>query len=157
VLGTKHTAADGLSRRPCTELDNIDEANEVDIDDFINAELNAFSIAPVTEAEADLLINRYSENSWRIAKYLTTLQRPVELNKNEFQSFKQRALQYAVMDSNLYQRARKGIPQRLVINTEDRKAEILKGLHKELRHKGRESTYQRVTNRYYWDNCYKDV
>jgi hypothetical protein len=53
------------------------------------------------------------------------------------------------MDSNLYQRAGKGVPQRLVINTDNRKAKILKELHKEFRHKGRESTYQRVTNRYY--------
>jgi hypothetical protein len=63
VLGTKHTAADGLSQRPCTESDDIDKANEVDINDFINAELNAFSVAPVTEAEADLLTNKYSEDS----------------------------------------------------------------------------------------------
>jgi hypothetical protein len=63
VLGTKHTTANGLSQRPCTELDNINKANKVDINDFINAELNAFSIALVTEAEAGLLINRYSEDS----------------------------------------------------------------------------------------------
>jgi len=48
VPRTKHTAADGLSRRPRTESDDIDEANEVDIEDFIDAELNAFSLAPVT-------------------------------------------------------------------------------------------------------------
>ena len=65
VPGTKHTAANRLSRRPCTKLDNIDKANEVDINNFINAELNTFSIAPVTakEADADLLTNRYSEDS----------------------------------------------------------------------------------------------
>jgi hypothetical protein len=63
VLGTKHTAADGLSQRPCTELDDIDKANKVDINNFINAKLNAFSVAPVTEAEADLLMNRYLEDS----------------------------------------------------------------------------------------------
>jgi hypothetical protein len=102
VPRTKHTAANGLSQRPCTESDNIDKANKVDIDDFIDAELNAFSVAPVTKAKANLLINRYLEDSWRIAKYLTTLQRPVRLNKNEFQSFKRRALHYAVTDSNLY-------------------------------------------------------
>jgi hypothetical protein len=102
VLGTKHTAADGLSQRPCTKLDNINKANKVNINNFINAKLNAFSVAPVTKAKADLLINRYSEDSWQIAKYLTTLQRPVRLNKNEFQSFKYKALQYAVTNSNLY-------------------------------------------------------
>jgi hypothetical protein len=63
MLRTKHTVANGLSRRPCTKLDNIDKANKVDINDFINAELNAFSIAPVTKAKADLLIDRYLEDS----------------------------------------------------------------------------------------------
>ena len=44
VLGTKHTAPDALSRRPRTESDDIDEANEVDIDDFIEAELNCVRV-----------------------------------------------------------------------------------------------------------------
>ena len=157
VPGTKHTAADGLSRRPRTESDDIDEANEVDIDDFIDAELNAFSVAPVVVEDVDLLVDGYSEDSWQVARYLTTLQRPVGLTKAEFRSFKRRALQYAVADGNLYRRAGKGIPQRLVIDVDDRKAEILKELHEEFGHKGRESTYRRVADRYYWDNCYKDV
>jgi hypothetical protein len=65
VLGTKHTAANRLSQRPCTKLDNINKANKVNINNFINAELNAFSIALVTirEAKANLLIARYSEDS----------------------------------------------------------------------------------------------
>jgi len=65
VLGTKHTAANGLSQRPRTESDNIDEANKVDINDFINAELNAFSVAlvAVKDALTDLLTDRYSEDS----------------------------------------------------------------------------------------------
>jgi len=62
VPRTKHTAADGLSQRPRTESDDIDEANEVDIKDFINAELNAFSLAPVT-AQEDLLTDGYLEDS----------------------------------------------------------------------------------------------
>jgi hypothetical protein len=102
VLRTKHTVANELFQRLCTKLDNIDKANKVDINDFINAELNAFSIAPVTKAKVDLFINRYLEDSWRIARHLTTLQRLVKLNKNEFRSFKHRALQYVVIDSNLY-------------------------------------------------------
>ena len=53
VPGNKHTAADGLSRRPRTESDDIDEANEVDMDDFINAEINAFRIALVSAEEAE--------------------------------------------------------------------------------------------------------
>ena len=63
VPGNKHTAADGLSRRPRTESDDIDEQHEVDIDDFIDAELNAFSVAPVVVEDEDLLEDGYSEDS----------------------------------------------------------------------------------------------
>jgi hypothetical protein len=65
MLGTKHTAADGLSRRPRTKSDNIDKANEVDINDFINTELNAFRVAPITaeEMDANLLTDGYLEDS----------------------------------------------------------------------------------------------
>ena len=72
VPKNKHTAADGLSRRPRTESDDIDEENKVDIDDFIDAEINAFRIAPVVaeeenghESDADdpLLEDSYSEES----------------------------------------------------------------------------------------------
>jgi hypothetical protein len=65
VLGTKHTATNKLSQRPCTKLDNINKANKVNINNFINTKLNAFSIAPVTvrEVKANLLINKYLKDS----------------------------------------------------------------------------------------------
>ena len=68
VPGNKHTAADGLSRRPRTESDDIDEANEgLDIDDFIDAEINAFQVMPVVaehqDEDASLLEDGYSEES----------------------------------------------------------------------------------------------
>jgi hypothetical protein len=44
VPGTKHIVIDGLSRRPRTASDDIDEMHEEDIDDFIVAELNILSI-----------------------------------------------------------------------------------------------------------------
>jgi len=71
------------------------------------------------------------------------------MGRTEFRSFKRRALQYVVINSNLYRRAGKGVPQRLVIDMDDCKAEILKELHKEFGHKRRESTYRRVADRYY--------
>ena len=66
MLGTKYTTANGLSWRPRTESDNINKANKVDINDFINTELNAFSVALVVVEDAltDLLTNKYSEDSW---------------------------------------------------------------------------------------------
>ena len=67
VPRTKHTAADGLSWRPQTELDDINKANEVDIKDFIDAKLNAFSMVLVVVEEGitdkKLLTNSYLEDS----------------------------------------------------------------------------------------------
>jgi hypothetical protein len=63
VLGTKHTAANRLSQRPCTKLDNINKANEVDINNFINTKLNAFSVALAIVKDPDLLTDRYSKDS----------------------------------------------------------------------------------------------
>jgi hypothetical protein len=65
MLGTKHTAANRLSQRPCTKLDNINKANKVDINNFINTKLNTFSIALVTakEVNTNLLTNKYSKDS----------------------------------------------------------------------------------------------
>jgi len=65
VLGTKYTVANGLSWRLRTEFNNINKANKVNINDFINAELNAFSVALVVVKDAltDLLTDKYSEDS----------------------------------------------------------------------------------------------
>ena len=40
-----------MSRRPCTESDDTDESVEVDIDDFIEAELNSLQITPLSVEE----------------------------------------------------------------------------------------------------------
>src|SRR3981189_2513625 len=124
VPGSKHTAADGLSRRPRTESDDIDEANEVDIDDFIDAEINAFQVMPVVaehqDEDASLLEDGYSEESWQIAHFLTSFKKPEGLSRAEFRSFKRKALQYAVLEGNLYRRAGKHVPQRLVIDSDER-------------------------------------
>jgi hypothetical protein len=63
VLRTKYTAIGKLSQRPCTKLDNINKANKVNINNFINAKLNAFSIAPVVVKDVDLLVDKYSKDS----------------------------------------------------------------------------------------------
>jgi hypothetical protein len=63
MLRTKYIATNRLSQRPCTKLDNINKANKVDINDFINAELNAFSVMLIVIKDTNLLTNKYSEDS----------------------------------------------------------------------------------------------
>jgi hypothetical protein len=150
----KHIAIDSLSRRPRIESDDIDNALETDIKDFIDAELGALSIAPVRVEEpvcekVSVLEDSYSEDSQRIAKYLTTLRKPENMRGSEFRNFKKRALRYAVMDKQLYLAGSKNIPSRLVVDSEEKKAGILKELYDESGHKGRESIYQKVVDRYY--------
>jgi hypothetical protein len=152
--GHKYTAADGLSRRPRIESDDIDDALETDIEDFIDAELGALSIAPVrveerASEEVSVLEDEYSGDSQRIAKYLTTLRKPENIRGSEFRNFKKKALRYAVMDKQLYLARSKNILSRLVVDSGEKKAGILKELHDESGHKGRESIYRKVADRYY--------
>ena len=39
-----HSAADGLLRHPCTKSDDINNANKVDINEFITTELDSAQI-----------------------------------------------------------------------------------------------------------------
>lgn len=49
VKGSKHTAADGLSRRPRTTRDDEEEARGEDIDDFIAGELDSVEVSGVKD------------------------------------------------------------------------------------------------------------
>jgi Integrase zinc binding domain len=165
----KYTAADGLSRRPRTASDDIDDSFETDVEDFIDAELGALSITPIRSEEepnednkVSVLEEGYSEDSQRIAEYLTILRKPEGISRNKFRAFKKRALRYAVRDRQLFLAASKNIPSRLVVDSDEKRAEIVRELHvRELHdesgHKGRESTYREVADRYYWEGCFQFV
>ena len=62
----------------------------MDIEDFIDAELGALSIMPVqvssqgTEEHEDILEEGYSEDSWQIARFLSTLKKPKGMTQGEF-------------------------------------------------------------------------
>ena len=133
----------------------------MDIEDFIDAELGALSIAPIQVEEDDaadgILEDGYSEESQRIARYLMMLCKPEGMSRAEFRAFKRRALWYAVMDKQLYFTGSKNIPSRIVVDLLKKRTQILKELHDECGHKGRESTYRKVANRYYWETCYQDT
>ena len=63
MLGTKHTATDRLSQRPCTKSNNINKANKVNINNFINAKLNAFNVTLIVVKDVNLLVDKYLEDS----------------------------------------------------------------------------------------------
>jgi hypothetical protein len=145
--------ADGLSRRPRTESDDIDKQNEEDIEDFLDTELAILSIVPISVVPKNseksekfrtpirILNETYSEESQRIVKYLTTLQKPEGQTASEFQQFRKKAMKYAVRNALLFRRESKNIPSRLVVDSGEEQTKIIVALHDESGHKGRESTY----------------
>ena len=134
----------------------MDEEHEVDIDEFVELELSVLQIAPISIGElSDLggreelsdaasgavLEGEYSAESRGIARYLTTLKKPVGLSVKDFRKFKNKALQFQVQDRTLFRRARKNTPQTRVVDSKEERALILRRLYNETGHKGRESTY----------------
>ena len=57
----------------------------------------------------------------------------------------------------MWRRGRASEPPKRVIFNNGRKAEIVRTLHDESGHRGREGTYGKVSLRYWWDGMYKDV
>jgi hypothetical protein len=75
---TKHTAANGLSRRFRTKSDNDNEKNKVNINDFIDAELAFINVRFIKARVIPELNDSYFLRSQMIAEWLTTLKRPIE-------------------------------------------------------------------------------
>ena len=76
VLNKKHTIADDLSQRFRDFSNDINEIHEENIDDFIDEQLNCVYVCFVNVSEIEkklLLKENYSEESQRIARYLTIL------------------------------------------------------------------------------------
>ena len=160
VPGKKHTAADGLSRRAATKED-IEEAERCDLDSFIDVELNTVFVSPGTiefeEPALPVLEDGFSDKSIEIATYLTTLARPLHLTTKEFLKFKKEAWRFKVEDRILFRRNNKNVPIRRVVDKKENQQEIMRALHDETGHKGREGTYRRVADRYWWNDMHKDV
>ena len=101
----------------------------------------------------------YSEDSRLIGAYLLSGgQRPAGTDTGEFKKFKRKALMYVVREGHLFRRPDKANPvARRVLDKEDAQNEVLKELHDDAGHRGREATYRRTADRYYWDGIWKTV
>ena len=169
IPGTKNTAADGLSRRAPQDSD-VFEQDEEDIEEFISAQLYYTRISAELDNHAmnrqfvrrshgqkvRVLAPDYSKNHEAIARYLLSLKKPKEMSLSVFRRFKSEALNYMVHGKHLYRRPDKVNPMRLVVDDREEQQEIIKLCHLENGHRGRESTYRRVANRFFWKGCYED-
>lgn len=185
VPGTKNVVADALSRRPATEEDKADALNEVDVDEWVatqlsqvrikGARLKAISqlgvvksvyVRPISVGDIDgedtqevpFQEEEYGDESRQIAAFLLSgLQRPPGMEGKEYVKFKKNALKYFVKNGHLFRRADNVNPVRRVIDDVDVRMEVLKAMHDDAGHRGREGTFRRVADRYFWSEMWKTV
>ena len=163
VPGTKHLAADALSRRPATDQELEAQRHNPDIDDFVQASIGNIQ-ARVSPIDVDqdvtpprILHESYSDESEQLALYLSTLQRPRGISKHQFNTLKRRAKSFVIEGDLLFRRASKNVPLRRVVDDTETKQAIIRNLHDETGHKGRDGTTNRIATRYWWQGLYNDV
>ncbi|KAJ9246723.1 hypothetical protein DTO195F2_9270 [Paecilomyces variotii] len=161
VSGKKNLVADGLSRKPATERD-LEEAEDDDMEEFLDLQFCAVYYASVQEVESDSIpwltpTLHWSEKSLLIAEWLQTMTKPDNMDRGQYAKFKKEALKYMVQDGVLFRRARQNQPCRTVVDDEEKRKEILTALHEEHGHRKREATYRKVADRYWWKGLYEYV
>jgi hypothetical protein len=92
-----------------------------------------------------------------MATYLTILKKPKGMSAPEFRRFKREALKHRVYRRKLWRLPTKGMPIKLIVDKEEMRAQILREVHNQSGHKGKESTYHRLSQRYFWNSSYKNV
>jgi hypothetical protein len=224
VKGTKHLAADGLSRRPpqpgdSDEEEDVDDIIEMDLDylgitplvhdmevkravqvnypglmpeaksregtiiqlptrDFsfcgplrgseygltardltiqVNATTASSSEDPAEEEEECPVDNSYSDHYKQVARYLVSLKKPVGMSRGDYAKLRKEAANYSIRDRHLWRNRDKVHISRKLIDTEEDKSRILKELHDDCGHTGRNTTFQRIAARYYWHKYYDDI
>ena len=158
VSGQKYTAADELSWRPPTAADIAEAEDERDIDNFILVQLNCLRVSPISlDDPTRILADKYSNDSQKIATYLTTLHQPPDMDTKEFNLFKKKAVKFKIRDNHLLCPNWKNVPMRQVVDDPVERQTIFQQLYDESGHKRREGTYQRVADQYWWDNLDVEV
>jgi transposase InsO family protein len=158
IHGNKNGVADGLSRRGHAPGDDDEDEN---IDDFFDAQLYAIrymSFPPTPISYVYINEAEYYGEDYRLGKYLETLERPPDIDDEEFRKLRNKAKHFFVRDGLLYKRSRKrGSPPRRVIGTQRKRREVIKALHDDIGHRGKDATFQQVRRRYQWKGLYEDV
>ena len=102
-------------------------------------------------------MNEGDESLQRVVGYLQVMPRPAGMPAEEFKRFEGFAVKFLLRDGVLYLRAKTGMPPRRVLGNAKDKEEVLRQLHDESGHRGRDGTYEKARLRYYWDGLYRDI
>jgi hypothetical protein len=97
VSDIKHTAANDLFKKSLSSNDLKKAAEEKNIDDWIDAQLNCVRVFFVSIAEEEfssILASEYFEKSQKIVVYLFSLGKSSEMSLKEFNKFKKKVLKF---------------------------------------------------------------
>ena len=156
VPGNKNGAADGLSRRGRAPEDESDE----DPDDYFESRLYSVSAEPSLMQLIRVYLNEgeYDGDDLILGHYLETLRRPDGMTDAQYQQFRKKSRNFFVRDGLLFKRGRKrGLPPRRVVGLARQRTEIIRRLHDEIGHRGKQATFEHVSRRYQWKGLYDDV
>ena len=169
VEGSRHGGPDGLSRRGIQEGDS-EESDPEDFDEALDADLMCVRVAGSSKAPSEkfgshgwvaqnfaINVNEFPQPYRDYAEYLTTFNVPQGVSGNQKRRFIRQATRFLIYDGKIWRRGRANKPPRRVIFNNEKKAEIVRTLHDESGHRGREGTYRKISLRYWWDGMYKNV
>ncbi len=160
VLDIKHIVADDLFKKSSSSNDLKKVAEEKNIDDWVNTQLDCvrvFFISTAKEESSSILAFEYFEKSQKIVVYLFTLRKFSEMSLKEFNKFKKEALRFKLQRNQFFRRNSKNVLMKRVIDDFEKRQRILKQLHDENDHRSRENIYKRIIDRYWWNDLYDDV
>jgi len=130
VAGKRHGGPDGLSRRrrlveDLEEEEGVEELEEgMDADRAVNEVDSEEEGDNEDEIEEDVDQALLDETK-KVTRYLTTLQRPGNMTDKQFDLFKQYALRIFVEEGQLFRRAKPGMPPKRVIWDRNEQKDIM--------------------------------
>jgi transposase InsO family protein len=117
----------------------------------------------VMNGEFEILAFReelYSGELFLIGRYLSTLQKSLEMTQEEFHQLRKKAYKFMLKDGVLWKKPlKKGHVPRRVLDTDEEKKRVLWDCHDavEAGHRGVRATYEKVQRWYWWSGMYVDV
>ena len=100
------------------------------------------------ELKKEILTTEYFDKFKIIAKYLTTLQKSSKMTRKKFRKFKKKTLSFKIQEEHFFRRNNKNILMRQVINSLEKRLQILTALHDKSDHREKKEIYRRVIDRY---------
>jgi hypothetical protein len=174
VEGKKNVVADALSRRPEPDGWTPPKEPEEDVEEFIDAQLSSARLVIGKAADCTLALQygacqvdlsfteepldeAYSSESQQIAAWILFRTRPEGLSRAELRKFKAKALRMTVRERHLFTLPSGGRPLRRVVDDAEEQSEIIRAMHDDSGHRGKEGTWRKVWARYHWKGQYEQV